>query len=191
MRAGFDDLLTDPNRARIVLSLHDFDGVPADLDRRVRSMMATGAGVVKVAVKAGRLTDCVTLAAIADRGRDKTDHQGLVLLGMGEHGAITRVLPSRFHARWTYAGTLAGVGQITPPALLGDYRFRRLGPDTALYGIAGSPVAHSVSPVMHNAAFQAAGIDAVYLPLPAVDVDDFGTFARAFGIKGASVTIPY
>ena len=44
---------------------------------------------------------------------------------------------------------------------------------------------------MHNAAFRAAEIDAVYLPLPARDVDDFVTFAKAFGVKGASVTIPY
>ena len=38
---------------------------------------------------------------------------------------------------------------------------------------------HSVSPSMHNAAFAAAGIDAVYLPLPAVDADDFLAFGRA------------
>jgi shikimate dehydrogenase len=53
------------------------------------------------------------------------------------------------------------------------------------------PVAHSLSPAMHNAAFAAAGIDAVYLPLPATDVDDIVEFARAFGLAGASVTIPY
>jgi shikimate dehydrogenase len=48
-----------------------------------------------------------------------------------------------------------------------------------------------VSPSMHNAAFAAAGIDAVYLPLPAVDADDFLAFGRAIGISGASVTIPH
>ena len=44
---------------------------------------------------------------------------------------------------------------------------------------------------MHNAAFTSSRIDAVYLPLPAVDVDDFIGFARGIGLKGASVTIPY
>ena len=190
-RAGFDDLLSAPNRSRIVWSAHDFEGVPADLDARVRSMMATGVDTVKVAVKTARLADCVTLLEVASRLHDASDRQSLVLLGLGEHGAITRVLPSRFHSRWTYAGTLADVGQITPAALLNGYRFRDLGPETMLYGIAGSPVAHSVSPAMHNAAFQAAGLDGVYLPLPAVDVDDFVAFARAFGLRGASVTIPH
>jgi shikimate dehydrogenase len=60
-----------------------------------------------------------------------------------------------------------------------------------VYGLVGCPVGHSVSPAMHNAAFAAAGLDAVYLPLPAADADDFVAFARAFALKGASVTIPY
>jgi shikimate dehydrogenase len=66
-----------------------------------------------------------------------------------------------------------------------------LGPDTALYGLVGSPIDHSVSPDMHNAAFKATSTDAVYLPLPAADADDFMTFARAFALKGASITIPF
>jgi 3-dehydroquinate dehydratase/shikimate dehydrogenase len=189
--AGFDDLIADANRHRVVISAHDFEEVPADLDARIRAMKATGAHTVKIAVKTNRLADCVTLLEIASRWQDADGRHGLVLIGMGEHGAITRVWPSRFHSSWTYAGTLAGVGQITPGALLNEFRFRDLGPHTALYGIAGAPVAHSVSPAMHNAAFRAASIDGVYLPLPAVDVDDFVAFARAFGLQGANVTIPY
>jgi shikimate dehydrogenase len=44
---------------------------------------------------------------------------------------------------------------------------------------------------MHNAAFCAAKLDAVYLPFPATDADDFLTFAQALEVKGASVTIPF
>jgi shikimate dehydrogenase len=44
---------------------------------------------------------------------------------------------------------------------------------------------------MHNAAFAAGGLDAVYVPLPAADFDDFLTFARAVALAGASVTIPF
>jgi 3-dehydroquinate dehydratase / shikimate dehydrogenase len=187
-RAGFDDLIATTGGQRIVLSAHDFGGLPADLETRVRTMRRTGAEVVKVAVTVTRLSDCVTLADIAARTGDR---DGLVLIGMGEHGAITRALPSRFRSRWSYAGLLAGVGQLTPERLLTEWRFRDIGPATSLYGIVGSPVSHSVSPAMHNAAFRSAGVDAVYLPLPAAAVDDFVTFARAFGVKGASVTIPH
>ena len=62
---------------------------------------------------------------------------------------------------------------------------------TEVYGLTGLPVTHSVSPAMHNAAFAATRLDAVYLPLPAVSAEDFMSFARALGVKGASVTIPH
>jgi shikimate dehydrogenase len=44
---------------------------------------------------------------------------------------------------------------------------------------------------MHNAAFRALRLDAVYLPLPSPDADDVMAFGRAIGLKGASVTIPH
>jgi shikimate dehydrogenase len=62
---------------------------------------------------------------------------------------------------------------------------------TDVYGLVGLPVSHSVSPAMHNAAFAATRLDAVYLPLPAASADDFVTFGRALGVKGVSVTIPH
>src|SRR5262249_3562812 len=62
---------------------------------------------------------------------------------------------------------------------------------TEVFGVVGLPVSHSVSPAMHNAAFAALGRNAVYLPLPAADAGDFVRFARAFGLRGASVTVPY
>jgi 3-dehydroquinate dehydratase/shikimate dehydrogenase len=184
-RARFDDLITGGGGRRIVLSSHDFDGVPADLPARVQAMRSTGAEVVKIAVKATRLADCITLLQLADRSR------GLVLIAMGAHGLATRVLAGRFGSMWTYAGMETGVGQIGPDTLVGQFQFRSISESTQVYGLVGAPVGHSVSPAMHNAAFRAAGLDAVYLPLPAADADDFVTFARAIGLKGASVTTPY
>ena len=55
----------------------------------------------------------------------------------------------------------------------------------------GWPVAQSLSPAMHNAAFDATGVDAVYLPFAARDVEDFRAFADAMGVAGASVTAPF
>ncbi len=187
-RAGFEDLLRQTGGRRIVLSSHDFESVPADLADRARTMRAAGAEVVKIAVSARRLSDCIPLAELgAATGRDG----GVVLIAMGARGLITRVLPERFSSQWSYAGSVDSVGQISPSAMLDLYRFRSLGSGTALYGLVGSPIDHSVSPDMHNAAFEATSIDAVYLPLPAADAQDFTTYARAFGLKGASITIPY
>jgi 3-dehydroquinate dehydratase/shikimate dehydrogenase len=187
-RAGFDDVIASVQGRRIVLSMHDFDAVPADLPARVRAMASTGAEVVKVAVKANRLVDVVALLQL---GGQMPQAGRLVLIGMGDHGLLSRVLPGRFGSAWTYAGAIAEVGQVGLRTLEHVYRFREIGDGTRLYGIVGRPVQHSVSPAMHNAAFRALNIDAVYLPLPAVNADDFVTFGRAVGIAGASVTIPY
>jgi shikimate dehydrogenase/3-dehydroquinate dehydratase type I len=186
-RAGFDDLVGRAG-ARLVLSAHDFDGIPADLSARVQAMRATGARIVKIAVKATRLSDCV---ALRDLGVRAGADGGLALVAMGEAGIVTRVLPGRFGSAWTYAGSIGGIGQVSPETLVRDYRYRALGASTALYGLVGGSVTHSVSPAMHNAAFRALEIDAVYLPLPAASADDFVRFAKAFDVRGASVTIPH
>lgn len=66
-----------------------------------------------------------------------------------------------------------------------------IGVNTKIYGILGQPVRHSLSPVMHNAAFAALGIDAVYLPMPVDDIADAIGGIRALGLSGVSVTIPF
>ena len=186
-RARFDDLIAGTLGRRIVLSAHDYLGVPVDLTARVHAMRSTGAEVIKVAATLTSLSDCVPLLDLgAQAGRDG----GLVVIGMGRYGLSTRVLPGRFGSIWTYAGSLTDIGQLSAVALLEDYHFRSLSEATHIYGVAGGSVLHSVSPAMHNAAFRAARIDAVYLPLPAAGADDFSAFGRAIGISGASVTIP-
>jgi len=187
-RANFDDLISSRRGRNIVLSSHDFDGIPSDLAPRLQAMRATGAEVVKLAAKTARLSDCVPLLEIgAQGGRDG----GLVVIGMGEHGLATRVLASRFGSMWTYAGALEEIGQLDAFTLLHDFRFRSLGKATEIYGLVAGTVSHSVSMAMHNAAFRASQRDAVYLPFPSPTADDFVTFGRALGIKGASVTIPH
>ena len=66
-----------------------------------------------------------------------------------------------------------------PRRISGDkFRFQAISRRrTALYGVVGRPIGHSLSPAMHNAAFAAEGFDAVYLPLEAADAEDFLTFA--------------
>jgi 3-dehydroquinate dehydratase/shikimate dehydrogenase len=187
-RARFDDLISTRDGRGIVLSSHDFDGVPGDLAARAQAMRATGAEVIKLAAKTARLSDCVPLLDVGVQAGRKG---GLIVIGMGEHGLATRVLASRFGSMWTYAGALEEIGQLDASTLLHDFRFRSLSESTDVYGLVAGSVSHSVSMAMHNAAFRASHCDAVYLPFPAPTADDFVTFGRALGIKGASVTIPH
>jgi shikimate dehydrogenase len=64
---------------------------------------------------------------------------------------------------------------------------------TSLVGLLGWPVHHSLSPVMHNAAFRALGLDWVYLPLgvPPESLPEALAGLTALGFRGANVTIPH
>jgi 3-dehydroquinate dehydratase/shikimate dehydrogenase len=171
---------------RLVVSSHDFDGMPADLAGRYAAMCATGAAVVKVAVTAHRLADCLPLLTLSPGER-----QQHVVLAMGTPGMTTRLVPQRFGSAWTYAGAQVAPGQIPVSQLRGEFRFGELSARPDLYAIVANPVGHSVSPAMHNAAHRAAGRDAVYVPLNAIDAADFLAFAGAVGLRGASVTLPF
>ncbi|MEW6321468.1 MAG: type I 3-dehydroquinate dehydratase [Acidobacteriota bacterium] len=190
--AAHAPLLRETGGRGLILSVHDFDGVPADLGARVRAMRATGAEIVKVAVAARRLMDCFAADHLAPaRAGAREGRPGLIFIAMGEPGIPTRILPSRFGSAWAYAGACTEAGQLPATRVLEEFRFRRLGLRTGVYGVLGRPVAHSVSPAMHNAAFQACREDAVYLPLAAADFDDFIAFSEAIGLRGASVTAPF
>lgn len=169
---------------RIVVSSHDFDGVPSDLESRARAMRATGAGTIKIAVSVSRLSQTLCLKPIARDG-------AAVVIGMGELGVASRLLAGRFGSRWTYAGYGVAPGQLPARQMIDDYGFGRVGESTRIFGVVSTNALHSLSPMMHNAAFQAAAIDAVYVPLPVHDFADFLMFAEGMGVEGVSVTIPF
>src|SRR5262245_21272458 len=131
---------------RIVISSHDFDGVPSDLESRARAMRATGAGTIKVAVAVRRMSQTLELAAIAKSGR-------AVVIGMGEPGVASRLLAARFGSLWTYAGNALAPGQLPARRMIDDYGFSRVGESTRIFGVVSTNALHSLSPMMHNAAF--------------------------------------
>ena len=178
------DLIAAAGGKRIVLSAHDFESVPSDLIERVRAMRATGAEIVKVAVMARSLSDNLHLLQLKRAANT-------VLIAMGPAGAASRLLAAHFHSLWSYAGDGYAPGQISARRMLDEFRFREVTDQTAIYGVVGSPLTHSVSPAMHNAAFRAAGVDAVYVPMVASSAEDFTIFATALGVQGVSITIPY
>ncbi len=126
-RAGFADLIAHDPR-RIVVSSHDFQSVPADLDSRATAMRQTGAATIKIAIPAERLSDALALLPIAADG-------DAVVIAMGDAGLPSRLLASRFGSRWTYAGNAVAPGQVPASRMLDEFRFRSVGRDTGIYGV--------------------------------------------------------
>jgi 3-dehydroquinate dehydratase/shikimate dehydrogenase len=168
---------------RIVLSNHDFAGLPADLADRVRAMRGERPYLVKIAVTATRLSDCLTLRDTLSGAAPQ------VAIAMGAPGELTRLCPWLFGSCWTYGGS-AAPGQVAARDLINRYRVRHTSAATTIYALTGAPLGHSASPAMHNCAIAAMGLDAVYVPLETADAAEFRTVADAIGVAGASVTAP-
>ena len=100
--------------------------------------------------------------------------------------------PPRLRGAGLSGAPQAGPGQIPLSDMLNLYRVHRIGRATRVFGVIADPVAHSLSPRIHNAAFADAGLDAVYLPLWVEgDPAAFVRAMREFGFDGYSVTIPH
>ena len=63
--------------------------------------------------------------------------------------------------------------------------------NTRLYGVVGNPLTHTLSPALHNAAFAALGLNALYLAFETRDIEGAMKGMRALGLKGLSVTRPF
>ena len=193
-RSGFDDVVASKAGRGLVLSWHDFEGTPDDLDGIHDRMAAQHPDVVKIAVTARSVADLGRLLAFASRRA--ADHRPrLVALAMGPLGVASRILGGRYRAPFTFAspenGREAAPGQLPAAALACTYRVRSISPSTRVYGLLGSDVLRSLSPAIQNRAFAERGIDAVYVPLQAESMGAFASALPALDLSGFSVTRPY
>src|SRR5260370_10831821 len=104
---------------------------------------------------------------------------------MGDLGVPSRILAAKFGAPFTYAAFNKERG-IAPGILSYDelkqiYRYGRINKETRVFGVIGDPVAHSLSPLIHNSAFHGQGMNSIYVPfrVPRADLEEFlKQFAR-------------
>lgn len=179
-------------RAATVVSYHNFEGTPA-VDPIIRRMLKVPADVYKVVTTARKPSDNLRVLSLA-KSYPKTP---MVLLAMTEMGFPSRVLSMLNGGLYTYAtptsaeGTAAG--QVCARQLRNLYRVEKLAKTTKIFGVIADPVRHSISPAVHNRAFQARRLDALYLPflVSPLQLKDFFQFADKLPLHGFSVTIPH
>jgi len=82
-------------------------------------------------------------------------------------------------------------GQISARDLRGIYRIDQIDAATRIYGVAGDPIGHSLSPVIMNTALRRENVNGVYLPLHAKTLKDLIHCVREIPLHGLSVTMPY
>lgn len=194
------DLTPETDWSHVIISHHDFSGVPGDLTKIYERLASTPAAVIKIAVHANDIVDCLPAFQLLDRAR--SEGRDAIAIAMGNAGLMTRILGPSRGAFLTYAAlqddNATAPGQITAQKLRSLYHVDKIDRETMICGLVGLPVMHSVSPHMHNVAFESAGINGVYLPLEARDVKSFVTrmvhpLTREidWNLRGLSVTAPH
>ena len=179
-------------KTRRIVSHHDFSRTPADLAHLHKRLAAMDADIVKIATMANHPTDNLRMLEMVQASRVPT-----VGICMGEIGVPTRILGGRAGAPFTYAtfneDRVLAPGQIGWRQMRDVYRYDSITRATRVYGVVADPVGHSLSPIVHNAAMAASGIDAVYVPfrVPGEQIDEFLADARRWPLAGLSVTIPH
>ncbi|MHC4416888.1 MAG: type I 3-dehydroquinate dehydratase [Planctomycetota bacterium] len=182
----------------LILSVHDLERRPADLLQKIETMTVEPAcAVIKVAWRARSLRDNLEVFDLLAERRKPT-----IALCLGRFGLPSRVLAPKFGGLLTYAtdqpGAQTAPGQPTVDELRRVFGFERIGAETAVFGVIGWPVEHSLGPVIHNAGFKAVGHAGVYLPLPVPS--EYEHFKATVGalvdhprldFRGASVTSPH
>ncbi len=179
------------DRVGIILSFHDFKATKK-LEEQFAEMREYPADFYKIVSTATSLHDNVVMMKFLEAHSAKHDMVGLC---MGEQGIISRVLGVRAGSIFTFAAATRGEetapGQVTASELRDTYRIEMVDAATQVYGVAGDPVSHSLSPIMMNAAFRRETVNAVYLALHAKSLKDLMACVQDIPIRGLSITMPY
>lgn len=176
--------------AALLISYHDFTRTRS-LEQAASRIETFKPDFIKVVSTARSLADNLAMLRLIE---DRSLSSHIVGIAMGEEGILSRVLGPRAGGSFTFASfseeTETAPGQVDARTLREIYRIEQLDQATRIFGVAGNPIAHSLSPLMHNAAFRREVVNAVLLPLKAKSLDDLLTVVRELPLAGVAVTMP-
>jgi 3-dehydroquinate dehydratase / shikimate dehydrogenase len=179
-------------KTKRIISYHNFNETPEDLESIQRKLAKLDADVVKIATLANNPADNLRALRVCRNSTIPT-----IAFCMGEMGLMSRVLCGKFGAPWTYASfqddRQVAPGQISFTQLREDYNYEAIKKSTGVLGVIADPVAHSFSPKVHNALIRKDKLDLIYLPfrVPSEHLEEFMRHCPEIDIRGLSVTLPH
>jgi 3-dehydroquinate dehydratase/shikimate dehydrogenase len=190
--------LSQTLKGRLILSAHNFKTKFSDivkLHRHIQTLYPVA--IPKLVYTANHINDCFEAFDLLH----KTSGERIIFC-MGEAGFVSRIIAKKLNSLVTFASidekTATAPGQMTIEQFKTIYRWDSINADTKLYGVIGTPIAHSVGPAVHNACFAEMSENKLYLPLLVEGgKDEFDCFLRHvlsrswLGFRGFSITIPH
>lgn len=179
-------------KTKRIVSFHDFEGTPADLEAIPERLAVHDADIVKVAITPNSFADVIRMLRIMESTKVP-----FIGIAMGEIGILTRILAARYGAPFTYCTSSSerkiAPGQLTLQQMRDLYRVDTIDDKTRIFGVVADPVVHSMSPLIFNTAFREDNVNARYIPfrIPPEDLELFVRWSRLFGIGGLSITLPH
>ncbi len=185
-------VLESASPGQVILSYHNFDGTPDDLELLKDRMISSAPGaIIKIAAFANSITDNLK---ILDLLKNKKTGEKIAAFCMGEYGEISRILSPLFGGAFTFGslgpGEESAPGQIPALVLKEIYRVNDLTKDVEVYGLIGNPVKESMGYLIHNKSYIKMGMNRIYIPFLVKELDIFIREFRGL-FKGLSVTMPF
>ena len=190
--------LSQASKGRLILSTHNFETKFPNIIKLHRHIQTLYPAVIpKLVYTANHINDCFEAFDLLRR----TSGERIVFC-MGAAGLITRIIAKKLNSFVTFASiddkSETAPGQMTIEQFKTIYRWDSINADTKLYGVIGSPVAHSAGPAAHNTCFADIAENKLYLPLLVEGgKEEFDCFLRHvltrswLGFRGFSITIPH
>jgi 3-dehydroquinate dehydratase/shikimate dehydrogenase len=175
-----------------IISYHNFDETPDNLEDIHHRMCRLDPDIIKIATMANNPIDNIKALRLCRDSEIPT-----VAFCMGEMGLPSRVLCGRAGAPMTYAtfseDRKMAPGQLSYKEMQEDFLYESITKDTVILGVVADPVAHSLSPCVHNACIREKKLDMLYLPfrVPKEYLEEFIQICPEMGVRGLSVTIPH
>ncbi|KAF9074731.1 Shikimate dehydrogenase [Rhodocollybia butyracea] len=181
--------------SRIIASWHDWSGrLKWDTSdaQAMYDIAARHGDIIKMVFTAGSMQDNFDCQAFAARMNNRPGAKPFIAINMGAAGQLSRVLNTTFSPiSHPLQPTRAAPGQMSFAQVQKALHLIGELPAKKFY-LFGTPIDHSLSPTLHNSAFEMLGLPHTYILLETSDVnEDIKKTIASPDFGGASVTIPH
>ncbi len=175
-----------------IISYHNLTETPSNLEEIYADMLKKDGDVFKIAVLAQSAADVARVMRLQRAAQKPT-----IAFCMGDIGQPSRFLALKYGAPWIYAAFNKERGIAPGLPSLEEFKttfpVRSIKSDTRVFGVAGDPVGHSLSPLLHNHIYRRLKVNAIYLPfrVPRGQFPQSLEEYQSIPVDGYSVTIPH